>query len=223
VISAACSAAAPTFEEEFGGVTGIVLNNGDGSVSIVGTSRDTVLVSAEASFSDTEQFNVRVEDGLLIVAHDCGEASSCTVDYQLTIPESMGSEVTTDGGNVSVSDVKGGVGVTTESGDIFVRRIEGDIEASTASGLITGTQNRSQIASFTSQEGEISVSFDDVIDTLRAETGEGDITAQLTGGPYALEVETGSGSIDVKVEEDEDADHRAAIRTGKGDIKVFQN
>jgi len=223
VLSAACSAPAPTFEEEFSGVTGVVLNSGDGSVSIVGTSRDNVIVSAEASFSDTEQFDVRVEDGLLVIEHDCGEASSCTVDYQVTVPETTGVEVTTAGGNVSVSDVKAGVGVTTETGDIFVRRVEGDIVASTTSGLMTGTQNRSRVASFTSQESEISVSFDEVIDTLRAETGEGDVTAQLTGGPYALEVETGSGSVDVNIDVVDDADNRAAIRTGKGDIKIFQN
>ncbi len=49
VVGAACSASPPTFEEEFGGVTGIVLNNGNGSVSVVGASRDTVLVSGEAN------------------------------------------------------------------------------------------------------------------------------------------------------------------------------
>jgi hypothetical protein len=185
-----------------------------------------VLVSGEASFSDTDQFDVRVEDGLLIVEHNCGDASSCTVDYQLLIPESTGIEVTTQGGNVSVSDTKAGVGITTEDGDIFVRRIEGEIVASTTSGLMTGTQNRSRVASFTSAESRISVSFDEVIDTLRAETGEGDITVQLTGGPYLLEVQTGSGSVDVRVDETDDANQaagEAAIRTSKGDIKIFQN
>lgn len=223
VIAAACSEAPPTFEEEFGGVTGIVLNNGDGNVSVFGASRDTVLVSAEASFSDAEQFDVRVEDGLLIVEHDCGSEASCTADYELTIPEATGIEITTQGGDVAVSDTKAGVGVTTETGDIFVRRIEGDIVASTTSGLITGTQNRSRVASFTSRENAISVSFDEVIDTLRAETGEGDVTAQLAGGPYALDAETGSGSVEVKIDVDENAAQQAAIRTGKGDIKIFQN
>jgi DUF4097 and DUF4098 domain-containing protein YvlB len=223
VVAASCSAAAPTFEEEFSGVTGIVLDNGDGSVSVVGAARDGVLVTGEASFSDTDQFDVRVEDGLLIVEHDCGDESSCTVDYQLTIPEGTGIQITTDGGNVSVSDVKAGVAVTTATGDAFVRRIEGEIVVGTVSGLITGTQNRSRVASFTSEENGISVSFDEVIDTLRTETGEGDITVQLTGGPYALDTETGSGSVDVNIDVDENAVQRVAIRTGKGDIKVFQN
>lgn len=223
IIATACSPAAPTFEEEFNGVTGIVLNNGDGEVSVLGASRDTVLVSAEASFSDAEQFDVRVEDGLLIVEHDCGTEASCTVDYELTIPEATGIEITTQGGNVVVSDTAAGVGATTETGDIFVRRIEGDIVVSTTSGLITGTQNVSRVASFTSQDNAISVSFDEVIDTLRAETGEGDVTVQLAGGPYALDAETGSGSVDVKIDVDDNAAQQAAIRTGKGDIKVFQN
>lgn len=223
IIATACSPAAPTFEEEFNGVTGIVLNNGDGDVSVLGASRDTVLVSAEASFSDAEQFDVRVEDGLLIVEHDCGTEASCTVDYELTIPEATGIEITTQGGNVVVSDTAAGVGATTETGDIFVRRVEGDIVASTTSGLITGTQNVSRVASFTSQDNAISVSFDEVIDTLRAETGEGDVTVQLAGGPYALDAETGSGSVDVKIDVDDNAAQQAAIRTGKGDIKVFQN
>jgi len=223
IVGAACSESAPTFEEEFSGVTGVVLNNGDGTVSIVGESRDTALVTGEASFSDAEQFDVRLEDGILIVEHSCGDASSCTVDYQVTVPQGTGVEVTTDGGSVSVSDLKAGTGVTTESGDIFVRRIEGDIVAGTTSGLITGTQNHSRVASFTSQESGISVSFDEVIDTLRAETGEGDVTVQLTGGPYALETESKDGSVDVKIDVKEDADQQVVIRTGKGDIKVFQN
>ena len=117
-----------------------------------------------------------------------------------------------------------GVGVTTESGDVFVRRIQGDIVVGTTSGLITGTQNRSRVASFTaSGESEVSVSFDIPIDTLRIEIDRGDITAQLAGGPYSLDVETGSGSVETKIEVDTNAGRTATIRTGSGDISIFQN
>ena len=224
VVIAACSPAAPTFESEFEGVTGIVLNTTEGSVTIDGDDRTTTLVTGDASFSDAEQFDVRVEDGILIVEHDCGSETSCSVEYRLTIPEGIGIEVTTTDANVQVSDVSAGVAVTTTDGDVFVRRIEGDIVVSTSTGRITGTQNRSEKAGFrAAEESEISVSFDTVINSLVAETEKGDVSAQLDGGPYDLEVETGSGSVDIKVDVDPNSPNQASLRTGAGDITVFQN
>jgi len=224
VLAAACTPAGPTFEQEFEGITGVVLNTTKGNVTINGADQTTTQVTAAASFSDAEQFDIRVEGGLLIIGHDCGAASSCSVDYVLTLPEATPVEVTTVEANVTVSDVKAFVAVTTTSGNTFVRRIEGNIVVGTGTGQITGTQNRSATASFTaSEESDISVSFDQLIEQLRVDTERGDVTLQLIGGPYSLEVDQGAGSVDIKIEISETSPNNVSVRTGRGNIKLFQN
>ena len=222
MILTSCSPAAPTFEQTFEGVTGVVLTATDGSVTITGADQTDALVTANASFSDPDQLDIRLDGGLLIVEQDC--PTSCKVDYTLTVPMGVPIEVTTNDANVQVSDISAFVAITTQSGDAFARRIEGELVISTSTGQITGTQNRSRIAKVVAEiESVINLSFDSVIDSLVVETPEGDVTLQLAGGPYNLEIDQGSGSIDVKIETSESSSNQVTVRTGKGDIKIFQN
>jgi DUF4097 and DUF4098 domain-containing protein YvlB len=138
------------------------------------------------------------------------------------VPEDTEVVVRTASGDISVTEISSHVTVETGSGVVFLNTVKGDIRVDTGSGDIVATKLESFSAYFTSESGRVDVSFEAIVTDLQVSTEAGDVTAQLAGGPYNLDVETGSGNIDLKIEDDDSAQFNAVLRTGEGDLTVYK-
>ena len=92
----------------------------------------------------------------------------------------------------------------------------------TGSSDILGTKLEAARATFNSGTGNIDVAFELIIADLMATTDAGNVTAQLAGGPYNLDLETGSGSIDRKIDDDDTSTNEVSLRTKTGDLTVYK-
>lgn len=223
LLAAACSAAEIGADGDISDpFTRVVVASESGDIQIL---RATGAVSweARAAYSGSEpDIEPTVVDGELIVDAGCAGRDDCTVEYFLSVPEDTEVVVRTRSGDVTVTEISAAVTVETESGIVFLNTVKGEIEVTTGSGDIIGTKLEAFSAHFTSNTGRIDIAFEAIITDLTAETGTGDVTAQLAGGPYNLDAETGSGKTDIKVADDDTAPYSAYLRTLSGDLTVYE-
>lgn len=223
VLAAACST---TTSDADAGVdepfTRVIVTTGAGDVVIQRTTR-TPEWSAQASYSgEKPDFAPRVVNGELIVDEACDGLSSCSVDYVLSVPEGTEVVARTGSGDVTIVSISAAVDVTTVSGVVFLNTVKGTIAVETDSGDILGTKLEAARATFKSNTGNVDVAFELIIADLIVDTGTGNVTAQLAGGPYNLDASTGSGSVDFKIDDDDTATNMIVLKTGSGDLIVYK-
>jgi hypothetical protein len=158
-------------------------------------------------------------------------------------------------GNVELARIEGSVSVDTGSGDVILSDIKGDmVDADTGSGNIEGDHvSCDQVAMDTGSgdislesvtvskiscdtgSGSILVSVDGDLDGGNFDTGSGDVTLEV--GPdlgAMLDIETGSGDIDITAPHQATRNRRSEFRgtvgdgrgnviieTGSGDVRVM--
>ena len=223
LLAAACGSASETTEIEITDSfdTGVIqIDSGD--VVVLGNNDGITTIEATLSYSGTApEVTADVVDGGLVVGHTCAGSDECSVDYSISLPESTALVVEVGEGNLTVTSIKAELSATTGAGEIFLNTIEGPaIMAQSGNGFVFGTQMKAPQASFTAAEGDIDVSFDDVIEELSVATEKGDITVQLEGGPYAFDI-TADGSVNNKVDASDTATNTVVLRTASGDVEVF--
>jgi hypothetical protein len=223
LLAAACGSASETTEIEITDSfdTGVIrIDSGD--VVVLGNNDGITTIEATLSYSGTApEVTADVVDGGLVVGHTCAGSDECSVDYNISLPESTALVVDVCEGKLTVTSMKAELSATTGAGELFLNTIEGPaIVAQSGDGFVFGTQMKTPQASFTAAEGDIDVSFDDVIEELSVATEKGDITVQLEGGPYAFDI-TADGSVNNKVDASDTATNTVVLRTASGDVEVF--
>jgi hypothetical protein len=223
LLAAACGSASETIEIEITesfDAGSIQIDSGD--VVVLGNDDGITTVEATLSYSGTEpEVTAEVVDGGLVIGHACAGSDECSVDYNITLPESTALVVEVAKGKLTVNNMMAGLSATTGEGELFLNTIEGPaIEAYSGDGYVFGTQLKTPEGAFTAVDGDVDVAFDEVIDSLLVETEKGDITVQLQGGPYAFDITT-DGSVNNKVDASDTAPNTVVLRTGAGDIEVF--
>lgn len=223
LLAAACGSASDTTEIEITDSfdTGAIsIDSGD--VVVLGNDEGTTMIEATLSYSGTApEVTAEVIDGGLVIGHACAGSDDCSVDYNISLPESTALVVDVGEGKLTISNITAEVAATTGAGELFLNTIEGPaIVAESGSGFVFGTQLKTAQGSFTAAEGDIDVAFDEVIESLLATTEKGDITVQLLGGPYAFDLTT-DGGVTNKVDESDTAPNTVVLSTGSGDIEVF--
>jgi len=223
LLAAACGSASDATEIEITDSfdTGAISID-SGNVVVLGNNDGTTTVEATLSYSGTApEVSAEVVDGGLVIGHTCAGSDECSVDYDISLPESTALVVEVGEGKLTVSNMKAELSATTGSGEVFLNTIEGPaIMAHSGKGFVFGTQMKTTDASFTAVEGDIDVAFDEVIESLLVTTDKGDITVQLQGGPYAFDLAT-DGGVTNKVDASDTAPNTVVLRTGSGDIEVF--
>ncbi|WKD32131.1 DUF4097 family beta strand repeat-containing protein [Streptomyces xanthophaeus] len=130
-----------------------------------------------------------------------GNCSRCSTDYTVTAPAGTALDVRAGSGDVSITGFTGVVTVQTDSGDIDADGLRGNTSLKAGSGSVEAT-------------------FGALVRTIAAEAGSGDVRLVLPDGKYRVDADTGSGGRDVRVRQDDAADHSVRVRTGSGDIVV---
>ena len=223
VIAAACSTTTSesegTIDEPF---TRVVVTVGSGDVVVQRTTGSPEWFATADYTGARPSYEPVVAGTDLIVADDCETSSECSVTYTILVPE--GTEVTATGGSgaITVKEITAAVSVANGSGTVFLDTVNGGISVTTGSGDIIGTKLVAAEATFDSASGSIDVAFENVIPALTIDTTSGDVKAQLAGGPYNLETETGAGNTDLKVDDDDNATNMVSLKTGSGDVTVYK-
>ncbi len=136
------------------------------------------------------------------------------VDYQLTMPASMGLDVWGVYTDVSVDGVQGGVRVETLEGDVSVRSSGGEMDLRSVEGEIEIRDSSGRIDA-NSVDGMITV--EDVVGTLYLESIDGDIRLQ---GIDSDDVEAKTVDGDLYYEGSIKDNGRYRLTTHDGDVVV---
>ena len=200
----------------------MIVNTDGGDVQIERTT-GTPEWLAEATYSgEKPDFEPRVVDGELIANEGCKGTGECSVAYLLSVPEGTEVVARTASGDVTITSISAAVDIETASGVVFLNTVKGIITVTSASGDILGTKLEAATATFTSASGNIDVAFEAIISNLVAETGSGNVTAQLAGESYNLDLDIGSGALDLSIDDDDTSIYMVRLKTSSGDITIYK-
>ena len=214
--AAACSSTVESDFESSDEPTAVVVTVGEGNVTIRANIASGTEVRWDASDATP---TATLENGVLTVSDDC--ESGCRVDYTILVGDAADVTVELREGIVTVSDVDGAILVNVEEGDVNLNTLVGEFAVTIdGEGDILGARLEGAVGTFTTSKGAIDVTFDTAVTSLVIRSQDGDVTAQLAGGPYA--VDASGDAIDILVDEDATATATVEISTGKGDATVYK-
>jgi hypothetical protein len=184
-------------------VTALVINGGSGSVDVTGSSRSTVSVSQQASYSGKPPAAAHVLRGTtLTLSYRCPAQIVCGMAYEVQVPR--------------------GVAVTVGSGAgaVTLTSLAGPVTARADAGLITGVDLRSAVASLKSNAGGVVAAFSAAPSSLTATTTVGPITLTVPGSvAYRVSTHTVVGTSSVNVRRG-GSGHSISARYDLGSISI---
>lgn len=185
-------------------VTAVVINGGSGSIDVTGSSRSTVAVSQQASYSGKPPADAHVLRGTtLTLSYSCPSEFLCGVSYAVQVPA-----------GVSVT-------VATGTGPITLTSLAGTVTARADAGLVTADDMRSAVASFKSNAGGVVATFSVAPRSLTATTNVGPITLTVPGSVgYRLSTHTVVGTSTVTVPRSGDGAHSISASSDLGSISI---
>lgn len=189
------------------GTLNVRVASGDVSVSVRSTGGVQVQV-VNIDQRDTEHLNIYKEGNAVYVVFDPDNGRS-DARFNITVPTAFHQDITTAGGDVSISgDVLGNIKAKTAGGDISTDDIGGDVTLKTAGGDIRlGVAGGNAVVM--TAGGDISAKS--VAGTLEAKTSGGDINVGDVGSE--LRATTAGGDIELG-----NVDGAAYVGTAGGDV-----
>lgn len=146
---------------------------------------------------------------------------NCTVDYDVRVPPTLGVEVFTTSGEVTVRAVGGGARAETSSGDITITDVTGPVQLRSSTGKITASALHSPTISSETSSGDIELKTLVPPDTVTATSSTGDVDIVLPDSVrYRVETDTDVGDEHVTVPLDSAASRLVRVNTSAGDITV---
>jgi hypothetical protein len=148
-----------------------------------------------------------------------------SVDYRngsgkITVRDIAGDvRVDSASGDFDATNVKGAVTATLNSGRIRLDQLKGKAVVHSSSGDITGTRLDNDVTA-DAGSGNVVLTFSSPR-SVRVDTGSGDVTVRVPGGPYKVDVGAANGERSVTVPTDPAAPVAVQVRTGSGEIKVL--
>ena len=189
-----------------------------GDVTITGNA-NVAGASVETEVDGDVTPELELTDGVLTIGDDC--TTDCRVDYSILVAEGTSVVVRTDEGNVTVNDLSGAITVDASEGAVTLATVTGDIEVVVGDGSVLGTRLEADVATFDVTEGDVDVTFDEIVNTLVVATGNGDVTVQLPDGEYAFETDP-EDRTELLLEATDGAGNIVTLATGDGDIVVYR-
>lgn len=143
------------------------------------------------------------------VASSC-QPPDCGVVFDVTVPTDVSATLTSQGGAVVVSGVRG-ASVVSDGGPVSAQQINGELTVSSGGGTVladgvTGPLNADSgngavdaedltgaAATVTTEGGPAQVIFDAAPQVVTIRTGGGAARVDVPGGPYAISADSGGG------------------------------
>lgn len=161
----------------FDDLQGVVVQFSNGDVIVTGVpDTTTTTVDVDMGGVTFDRIGHNVNDGVLMLALDCGIA--CGGSVELTLPQDVWVDVQLERGDVEVTDLAADLSATLGAGDITVSGLTGgQIELGTAM-------------------GSLDAQLDAAADSLSADVAAGDAVLRVPEGGYNLDLDAGVGSVD---------------------------
>jgi hypothetical protein len=185
-------------------VTAVIINGGSGSIDVTGSSRSTVSVSQQVTYSGKPPAATHALRGTtLTLSYTCPAELVCGVSYTVQVPAGVA------------------VSVGTGAGAVTLTSLAGTVTARADAGLITAVDLRSADASFKSNAGGVVATFSVAPRTLTAATNVGPITLTVPGSVgYRLSTHTVVGSSTITVRRSASSAHSISASSDLGSISV---
>jgi hypothetical protein len=207
-----------------GGVAVLQVDNDAGSVRVVGTDRDEVVVTARVSHGLRSPDHAARQDGdTAVVTADCPVMFSgwCDVDFVIEVPRAARIVVEADD-RVVTRGTTGPVEASSDDGGIDVESATGVLDLRSDNGRIVARDVRATEVHARSDNGDVEVELGVAPDVVDAESDNGDVEVVVPDGtgPYAVSSSTDNGSASTDVRTDPDAARRVRIVSDNGDVTV---
>jgi hypothetical protein len=185
-------------------VTAVVIDGGNGSVEVTGSSRSTVSVAQQATYSSKPPSATHVLHGTtLTVSYTCPVQVVCGVSYDVQVPIDVALSVSTSAGAVTLTSLAGMVSARADAG------------------LITAVDLRSAVATLKSNAGGVVATFSAAPRSLTATTNVGPITLTVPGSvAYRLNTHTFVGTSTVTVHRSDSSAHSISASSDLGPISI---
>jgi len=185
-------------------VTAVVINGGSGSIDVTGSSRSTVAVSQQVTYSGKPPTVAHALRGTtLTLSYSCPSELLCGVSYAVQVPASVA------------------LTVATGTGPVTLTSLAGTVSARADAGLVTADDMRSAVASFKSNAGGVVATFAVAPRSLTATTNVGPITLTVPGSVgYRLSTHTIVGTSNVTVPRSNGSAHSISASSDLGSISV---
>jgi DUF4097 and DUF4098 domain-containing protein YvlB len=222
--------ASETHTFEVSGTPDVTLETFDGGIEVHTWDRPTIEVIVEKQAPDEnllQQIKVEpTQDGNKVAvrvrgpehSHDggihIGVVFSPSAKLRVALPRTSTLDVRSSDGNLNVEDVSGTMSLRTSDGAIIGLRLTGDIRARTDDGSV---RLREATGKVDVETLDGSVVVNGTLTHLRAKSGDGSVRVAAESGSVLTEdwlIETGDGSVDVRLPEGLDAEVDASTQDG---------
>ncbi len=197
-----------------------------GSLTVVGTDRDEITVTARISDGlRATSVTRRVEGDRLVLRGGCSAFFStfCDVSYTVEMPSRMAVRARLDQDGTRLTGVEGDIDVHTDNGSVTITGSgPGPLLISSDNGRVTAVDLRSTEVDARSDNGDVTLAFRRSPRSVRATSDNGSVAVAVPddGTSYAVSTGTDHGSSSVAVRTDPDAAATIAARSGHGDVQV---
>jgi hypothetical protein len=223
----------------------LTMNFGGGDLTLQGTASGTAQVIGKVTYSLVRPHisvaNVAGQGA--VFTFTCGNwTGNCGLNGTADIPSAAAAMIATDGGDLTASDLTGGVSLSTEGGnlsatniansaslqsgggDLTATQLTGDVDLGSDGGNITATSIGSTHVTADSGGGDIEIVFTRVPQNIQVSADGGDVTIVVPSGPTAYDVTatTDGGNVSDGLPQATSSSHVITVTSGGGDITIEQ-
>jgi hypothetical protein len=207
------------------GVRTVDIDNDGGSVHVIGTEGEDVIVNGEIvqGFQKASHAE-RVEGDRVVLEGDCPlSVSYCNIDYEVQVPRDVDIRVRASGGPVTVTGVDGDLDIGSSGGGIRVEGGGGDLLLRSSGGGVRAFALTATRVDASSSGGGVQVEFVDAPRTVVAHSSGGGVTVVVPDIPsvfYGVDASSSGGSVDTDIRSDPTSDRTISARSSAGGVTV---
>jgi hypothetical protein len=185
-------------------VTAVVIDAGSGSADVTASSRSTVAVSQQASYSTKPPVARHTLSGTtLTLSFSCAAELTCGISYTVQVPRGVAVRVSAGAGSITLTSLSGAV------------------SAQTGAGVITADDLRSDSVSLKSDAGGIIATCSVPPRSLHASTNLGAITVTVPGSvAYKISTHTFVGTSTVTVRRSASSPYAITTSSDVGSVSI---
>jgi hypothetical protein len=205
-----------------GAVRQLTVSAGAGSITVAGSERATVAITAQLSYHGRAPvMQGAVRDGRLVLGYRCAAGTECGVSYVLQVPRGVTVRARTGAGDVRLTGLTGSVTASVGTGDISLSGLSGPVRAQDRTGDVSGRALRSADAALSSGIGDIDVSFTRPPGRLVVTDKLGPVMIRVPGSvSYRVQAGSGLGSVSIGVPRLAGSPHRITATSQLGDVAI---
>lgn len=219
-----------TSTQHHSGVSRLTVDSGSGDVTIAaapdGTS--TVAVTRHLSWNRVApRVSEKKQGHTLVVSASCPSEShvgfdTCRVSLTITVPAGTPVSAHAGSGDMTVRDLSGPVRIDDGDGNVQLANLSGSVQVEANDGNVVGSGLRSPRVRTSTDDGNTTLTFSDVPDSVSASSSSGNMTVAVpeAADGYAIHHKVGDGGTNIHVPDRSGAPHRIDLTVGDGNLTL---